>query len=156
MNGNLSASAKFWGHTCRMAVFGASFTSAVLVMAYAITSLIGAWPKVNVAFNLGDDIRDAAADEYDSPREAGPMHPGGSELDGGIIDSLAQYGRYNEVLQRVSIATGLGKRMARESLKDKEILNSHHDDWDDSESKPYYSADADPATMSREVTLFNF
>lgn len=154
MPSNMSASTKFKSHAFRMIMFVVLFMSAIILMAYAISSLIKTWPKVNVSINLGDNVQDVADDDqkYDPPATDETMYPGGSEVDGGILDSLAQYEKYNEVLRRVSKNTGLGDRMMSQSLKDRRILSSQDDEWD---RNAYYSNNVDPATMSKEVTLFN-
>lgn len=152
----MSAATKFKAHAFRMVMFFVLFSSAVLLMAYAILSLVKTWPKLNVSVNLGDNFQDTNDDDqvYVRPSEDDTMYPGGSEVVGGIMDSLAQYEKYNEVLKRVSKDTGLGDRMVGQSLKDRRILGSQDDEW---ERNPYIStsSDVDSAIMSKDVTLFN-
>lgn len=156
MSINMSASTKFKAHAFRLAMFVILFAAATLLMAYALMSLVRAWPKVNVTLNLGDNVQDSGDDDNKkiAPKEDDTMYPGGSEVESGILDSLAQYDRYNDVLKRVSKDTGLGDRMVRQSMKDKKILSSDDDEW----GRNFYATESDnsgPATITRDVTLFN-
>jgi hypothetical protein len=152
----LSASAKFKAHAFRMCMFAVLFAAAVILMSYAILSLVKTWPKTVTTLNLGDSVQETEDDDYKDRRAPDDevMYPGGSEVEEGVLDSLGQYDRYNTVLRRVSKDTGIGEIMVDQSLKDRRILSSKHDEWD---RTPYYTSGAsqDPAAISREVTLFN-